>query len=115
MKVKLFELRDRATFIPVMAASCGSDDLRERFLLRRAGYCVDDQPMIMLADLNGGRKAQYDPHAWGDRTFAVAHDYITRNWPMLTTGDVVDVEFILGETKEMKVTEAMDPPYGAMP
>jgi hypothetical protein len=36
----------------------------------------------------------------------VAHDYIRNNWPTLKDGDVIDVEFILGETNERKISEA---------
>ena len=108
LQVKLLELRDRATFIPVMAANANSWDEAEAFLLRRAGYSNDGRPIILLVDLNGGRKAHYDPYAWGDRTFAIAHHYITLHWDMLKTGDVVDVEYILGETTTKKLSERVE-------
>jgi hypothetical protein len=34
-----------------------------------------------------------------------AHNFIQAQWDTLTTGDVVDVEFILGETLEPKQSE----------
>jgi hypothetical protein len=34
-----------------------------------------------------------------------AHRYIEENWNALSDGDVIDVEFILGETKEKKISE----------
>ena len=36
---------------------------------------------------------------------ATAHDHIVKNWVTLEDGDVIDVEFILGETKVKKVSE----------
>ena len=35
----------------------------------------------------------------------VAHNYIATHWHDLVDGDVVDVEFILGETAEKKISE----------
>ena len=108
MTTKLLELRDRATFIPVLAVACQSpDSADERYLLRRAGYVSEDPayPSIMLIDLHGGRRAECDSYAWGDRTFQVAHQHIVKHWHELVSGDVVDVEHILGETTRAKASE----------
>jgi hypothetical protein len=35
-----------------------------------------------------------------------AHAHILQNWHSLTSGDVIDVEFILGESKQPKESEA---------
>jgi len=59
----------------------------------------------MITALTGERKASADPYFWGDRTFTTAHFYITQEWAQLTSGDVVDVEFILGERTEPKLSE----------
>jgi len=34
-----------------------------------------------------------------------AHVYIEQSWALLKDGDVVDVEFILGETIKQKISE----------
>ena len=39
------------------------------------------------------------------RTKPVAHQFIEKNWSTLKDGDVVDVQFILGETAEPKRSE----------
>jgi len=96
MIVKCFELRDSMTFIPVMAVSTQASADPQHWLLRRAGYSVDSD-CILLCRLNGG-PCHYDPYEWGDRTFMVAHNYIRDNWASLKDSDVVDVQFILGET-----------------
>ena len=119
MLAKALEIRDHATFIPVLAVDMNpgfvpvdsaigelfDTDEGQRYLLRRAGYACDGQPMILLTRLKGSRPAHYDPYEWGDRTFATAHRYIIEHWGTLTDGDVVDVEFILDETKAPKVSE----------
>lgn len=58
--------------------------------------------LIMLAT----ERCAYDPYDWGDRTMTVAHQYIESNFDQLNNGDVVDVEFILGETSVPKRSEA---------
>ena len=40
----------------------------------------------------------------------VAHNYIIEHWHELKDGDVVDVQFILGETKAPKVSERRSAP-----
>ena len=63
----------------------------------------------MLMMLDDG-KATNDPYKWeslglGPRTMPVAHNYIIENWHDLRDGDVVDVEFILGESSAPKTSE----------
>ena len=53
------------------------------------------------------RGVAYDPYNWvrDTRTKRTAHSHIERNWADLRDGDVIDVEFILGETAIKKVSE----------
>lgn len=95
---KLLEIRDKATFIPALAIHVSGED---GYLMRRAGF---ESPMIYLIAL-ATERCQYDPFGWGNRTMNVAHQYIAREWDTLQDGDVVDVEFILGETSTPKVSE----------
>lgn len=115
MEAKALEIRDRMTFVAAIAVEMKSghkiDDGSQShgarlYLLRRCGYPADGSPMIMLTRLDGdGHKAPTDPYAWNDRTFKTAHFYITKNWATLRDGDVVDVEYILGETTQPKRSE----------
>lgn len=119
IETKLFELRDRMTFIPILATRVapyehGSlqgtvDDLAaERYLLRRAGY---GDPCVIVTRLSAdGMPANCDPYGWGDRTYTVAHEFIAEHWSELKSGAVVDVEFILGETATPKVSERVEHP-----
>lgn len=120
MIVKAIEIRDRGTFIPALAVKMVpvsdwepnvSERMAEaeRYLLRRAGYgFVNPCVMLCRMDANGvARCASYDPYSWGadDRTFCVAHNYITDHFDELESGAVVDVEWILKETAEPKKSE----------
>ena len=115
LKVKLFEIRDRLTFIPAIAVKLTYSDAAERFLLRRVGYeeaAIADSatpPYILLSKLDGGR-AEYDPFAWGSRTMNEAHRYIQLNWQILESGAVIDVEYILGESRFPKLSERTENP-----
>lgn len=114
MQVKALEVRDRATCIPVLAVDMnvgvpGMPTHQAQWrLLRRAGYPCDGRPNILLTHLAGQGKATNDPYEWGGRTYPVAHNYIIDNWCSLKDGDVVDVEFILGEASAPKKSEVQD-------
>lgn len=104
---KTFEVRDRATFIPVMAVKLSPACEKDRYLLARAGFGRDhlaQAEFIQLIRFNNGRSA-YDPFDWNDRTMQTAHDYIAREFSNLESGAVIDVEFILGETNQPKASE----------
>jgi hypothetical protein len=51
----------------------------------------------------------YDPYDWVNdpRTKKTAHWYIEQHWAELKDGDVVDVEFIQGETETAKLSESL--------
>lgn len=133
METKMFEIRDRMTFIAVVAVLMrptlpvlghkGSESIpdsvkhdierfrAESYLLRRCGYAIDDgAPRLVAlgrADADGHGQFCYDPYSWRGqaRTIPQAHVYITEHWDELRSGDVIDVEFILGETTEPKISE----------
>lgn len=129
MKTKALEVRDASTFIPVLAILMHPDPVHhdaERFLLRRAGFAVFPGPepaepfrfgesiVLVRMECSGtSNNATYDPYSWGpSRTMMVAHKFIWENWHKLKSGDVVDVEFVLGETKEPKKSEREGEGYG---
>lgn len=103
MEVKMLEIRDHGTFIPVMCIATKSDVMEEHYLLRRLGFSSDTH-LIQLVWIGRGL-TQYDPMKWNDRTFFNAHDHITKTWKELKSGDVVDVAYILGETDKPKISE----------
>lgn len=110
MKAKAIEVRDEGTFIALLAVDMnpvrGEGYDHQRYLLRRCGYPCDYRPNITITRLSAdGSDASNDPYYWSGRTFPVAHKYIIEHWATLKDGDVVDVSFILGETKQPKVSE----------
>lgn len=128
MKVKLLEVRDAATFLPVLCvemAPGGIEDpfdqiegtrleaeslqqkAAQRYLLRRCGFpCDSEHSYVMMTPLRAdGEPCSVNPEYWCDRTRLTAHRYITQHWHELKDGDVVDVEYILGERPAPKRSE----------
>lgn len=112
MEIKLFEIRDVGTFIPVMAMVMESDNEAERYLLSRCGWCVEGNPFVVMTRLDGSGILLKTPDEWSQvsRTMRTAHEYIATNWSKLTTGDVVCVETILGERETPKISERLEEP-----
>lgn len=112
MIVTALELRDRGTFIPIMAILMVPDVIStgyeaQRYLLARAGFRGAHCVVVMRMDCHAQihNQCAYDCHDWDNRTFAVAHNWIEKHFFELKDGDVIDVEFILGETSECKKSE----------
>ena len=114
MESKLFEIRDSATFIPILAVRLIPAGHQEQYLLSRAGYGMDPEyqgQYVILCRIVGGQlDARGTPDHWSSstRTLSTAHHYIINNWEQLASGDVVDVEFIKGETEAPKVSERLE-------
>ena len=112
MEVKCLEIRDAGTFIPVICIRPVPDNEAQRYLLRRDGYRGDgNERCIIMIDAQC-RGCSYDPDHWphDGRTKPNAHNYIAEHWSELKDGDVIDVEFILGERGAPKVSERATAP-----
>jgi len=101
MQVKMIEVRDAATYLPCVAVNIKPESENELHLYRGEGYSLDTE-YVLFGRLGGRGEIKYDPYAWNDRTMKTAHFYIIEHWAELQSGDVVDVEFILGETEKPK-------------
>lgn len=120
VEVKTIEIRDVATFIPALAIKLDPVTEGDRYLLARAGYGLteaDQGEYILLLNLNGGEgKYNCDPHGWtGATTMPIIHGWLLDSWEDVKSGDVVDVEYITGQTKECKVSERLDAQLGEYP
>ncbi len=107
MEIKCLEIRDDGTFIPVICIRPVPVNEAQRYLLQRDGYRGDVlERCIIMIDAQC-RGCAYDPYDWprDTRTKPNAHRYITEHWSRLRDGDVIDVQFILGETAKPKVSE----------
>lgn len=108
MEVKCLELRDRGTFIPVICLRPVPENEGQRYLLCRDGYRGDNSEHCIIMIDAQCRGVSYDPYNWSDgRTKGFAHQHIEKHWHDLKDGDVIDVEFIRGETSKPKTSESM--------
>lgn len=109
METKVFELRDRGTFIPLLAVKAPrSPDERERWLLRRSGWStfdVETGMILVIGSLVTGKYAHDPLELGGGRTYHAAYRHIMDNWDSLRNGQVICVEHILGERETPKETE----------
>lgn len=132
---KFIEIRDAGTKIPALAYKIRPLTDLERALMRSAGYGEEDEQFatyVFLTKLDG-LETQHDPFAWssGARTMKYAHLALTGNlyhaiknpdvadneaigrrcdevtFARLRSGDVLDVEWVLGLTTEKKIAEAL--------
>lgn len=109
METKILEVRDRMTFIAVLAIKTTPTNDEQRYYLRRSGWSESfDDVLLMRLDAQDGRVTG-DPYDQAGRTMHEAHKYIRQNFDTLKDGDVVDVEFILGETSAPKESERVHP------
>jgi len=106
MDVKTFEIRDEATFIPVVAVCCCDPNEADQYLLDRAGYGFPFDQLVFVSKISGGFcQMQFEPHDWNSNTMTVAHKHIIDMWETLNSGDVIDVEFLLDKTEVAKTSE----------
>ncbi len=107
MEVKTIEIRDRITFIPALAVrfTPWQEDPQDEYLFRRAGY---REPYVLLVKLTDAL-SYFHPFDWDERlsgrTMGTAHQYLLDHWDEIPSGSVLDVEYVLGETKTPKVSE----------
>ena len=120
MKIKIIEVRDEGTMIPMLCVDMNDaypgtfgedaalEDHAARFYyLLREGYSCDGRPNILMTPLGAdGDRCWNDPYGWtGGRTRQVAHKHIIEHWNELRDGSVIDVQFLLGESKQPKKSE----------
>ena len=70
-----------------------SENKEERRLISSKAYTSEHVVVTRLSDL----KSEYDKNCWEFRTMGNAHKYIEENFDQLRGGEVIDIEFILGE------------------
>ena len=112
MEVKCLEVRDAGTFCPVICIRPVAENEGQRYLLRRDGYGAGQDERCIILIRNQCQGVAYDPYDWPEnpRTFRVAHLYIEKHWEGLHDGQVVDVEWILGERPAPKNSERVTVP-----
>ena len=106
MDTKFLEIRDVGTRIIVMCTLLAGETEVEKGMLATAGWHPDTTSVLLtsMSDYETG----YDPFKKRDRTYFTAHRHIQQNWKHLKSGDVIDVQYILGETEKIKSPEWKD-------
>jgi hypothetical protein len=109
MTTKVVEIRDRATRISAVAIRLDPADEAERATFGLSGYgtTAEDQAGYIILLRIDPVAAHADKYDWSQsaRTMQVAHDHIERHFNGIESGDVIDVEFILGESHQVKRAE----------
>lgn len=107
MKSKMFEIRDDGTTITAIAIKTQPEDMNEFYHFRRGGWLEDS---IILIKTNGEAYCEYDAFSWlkdGTRTMHEAHKYIKEHFDELNNFDVIDIQYILGETDTKKQSDIL--------
>ena len=110
LDTKLFEVRDRSTFIVLMVTRLQPSCKQDRYLLARSGYGTtqDDQSRYFWAcKIDGGRGlGACDPYEFGCSTTRQAFQHIKEQWDYLPSGSVICTEYLRGDRAEPKRSEA---------
>jgi hypothetical protein len=123
VKTKVIEIRDRGTFIPALAIKVTPNTMSATdYLLERAGW--HESSGIYLMALERPWDCQYDPYQWPSitRTMPLAHMALAgekhpeikpdraKHFDEVEDGEVIDVQYILGETQAPKLSERVTAP-----
>lgn len=113
MNAKLFELRAKKTFIPLLAIRPEARTEQEAYLLQESGYGNRDnhRQYVFLTRLDlEDRKVTCDPYAWITHDMREAHLYLERKFDFLESGAVIDIEFLAGKTPAPKEPQRLESP-----
>ena len=108
--IKTVEIRDRATYIPAFAIRMWGSDVKELFLFKSCGYGIMGS-CVMLIPLQApwlSARCSDEQKNMNGRTIAEAHKWIEKNFSSINNGDVVDVEFILGEKDKPSLNSCIE-------
>lgn len=107
MNAKVIEIRDKMTYIPVLAIrpdAMENGDINPyvQAALSWAGYGFAANNSVIVVNLHT-TEAHNNPYLWeNSRTMNLAHEYIEEHYDDLKDFDIVDVEYIQGEQKTPK-------------
>lgn len=111
MEVKVIEVRDRATFKPVIALKVAPENERERYLLARSGYGTESEEQNKYIILMNSRKPFNADYSFYDvtpgSTMQVIWLYLIDHWDEVEPGQVLDAEYLRGESDNPKQSESV--------
>lgn len=105
---KIFEIRDHATYIPVLATELVSDNEVESYHLKRTGW--HNEGFIVISKLSN-LEIHVFPSDWESQTMQYAHGFIAEHFSRLESGAVIDVRVIRGETNTTAISERFVDPH----
>ena len=107
LQTVVLEIRDRGTHISALAIKmeAGDNEATDYHIHYRSSYGRGGDAVILIKLETG--EGKNSPYSWGSdpRTMRQAHEWIVAHFDELADGDVVDVEFILGEKPTKKISE----------
>jgi hypothetical protein len=113
METKIFEVRDIATRIMLVVISLATTNKRELNNLRRDGYNPSEEYYLFIWP--GFNEVSYNPDMWiKKRTRYISTSFVGTYFNRLNTGDVIDVEYLIGESIKKKYPEAEDTTYDGL-
>lgn len=100
---KIFEIRDKGTYIPILAVLMESNDPAENYHLKRFSW----SHIYVFKIANGEPVFKWE---WEGRRISVIYPHITKHWYELQSGSVIDIQVLLGETTEPATSEMITCP-----
>lgn len=97
------------TFIPFLAIKLDVANREESYLARSSGWITN-----FLFTRLSANELEVANRWHGERTLGTSCQYIMENWDELKNGQVIDVEYVLGEVSKPKISQRLEDPIAAM-
>ena len=108
-ETKIFAIHDVMTLVSMMVQRLVPETLQEELILSRAGYREIDNYFFFSTFRDEMGEFTYDVYKLeNQRSFGTAARYIKQNWDELESGELIDIEYILGEIDEDQITRFED-------
>lgn len=102
---KMLAVMDRGTHIPLIAFKVSPNTMKECVMLERHDFGVNPHEHTFFYDISSGTCSHNPYKMEGSYTLTPACKHIRDNWGSINSGDLVDAEYIRGETSEPRIWE----------
>lgn len=113
MICKVFEVRSPATMIAILAIKLSAHNDQERRLLCHSGFGINGYSFsryFIVFPIDGGTgHASTDPYDHKSHELRVAHIYIQKHFDDMENGEVIDIDYIEGNTLAPKTSDLYFP------
>lgn len=110
METKFFEVRANATCIPIVASRLKATNESEKWMLAHTGYglTIEEQSQfILVTRLECDSPAVSTPHRESSPEMCIIHKYLMEHFDELTSGAVLDSDFIEGRRLTPRKTDRL--------